>query len=316
MTIEADRVAQTPDLSYKFSEQIDVSTGLPVGLVPLEIVRRKSYLNNIRPNAIYHDIGGGTGASARYILSMIPADVKEGMRVIISEPYNYIPHTVRQEIVKEVDELVIIKSAAVSSAGLIEADVSSLINMVHLIPKGDRVEMWKRLFDASPIGSVGIVSTTFITDWIPEELHANRVAYFFQAWMMQIARRAKEVLSDEVFAEFRARKKTEKLSLLDSNGLIQEIIGAGFEIEHKSNETMPCNVESYDLIRYDKEWIDFITPVIEPAQACEIQGYALQKTMKEKDLTLEDRMPRNTLVLVFRKPGIPKNYVYGSTLVV
>ena len=68
--VEAKKPAETPDLSYKFSEQIDFKTGIPVGLMPLEVIREKDLLR-IPQGSVYHDIGGGTGSSARYVLSLL-----------------------------------------------------------------------------------------------------------------------------------------------------------------------------------------------------------------------------------------------------
>lgn len=297
MTIEQEPAAQT-DLSYRFSEQIDQKTGIPVGLVPLEVVRRKGLLENIPFSSTYHDIGGGTGASARHILSMIGADTKSGMSVVISEPFNCVGSEAREDISNQVESLTIYRNEAVSAAGIVDADVASLINMVHLIPKEDRKVMWKRLFESSRLA---IIITTFIQNWIPDE-YREQVGGFMETWMMRIARDAKGFLSDEDFAEFRRRKKENKLPLLDSDELVGELTSAGFEVEHQSIETMPCTVESYDLIRYDEEWLSFITPGIKPELASIIQGGALRKVVEAKGLDAKTPMPRNTLVVVARKP--------------
>lgn len=292
--------ADYPDLSYKFSEQMDPKTGFAVGLVPLEIVRKKGYLAQLPFGSTYHDIGGGLGTSARHVLSMVPDDVRRSLRVVVSEPYNDIPTHARRAIAEQVGGLVVLRNDAVASAGVVKADLTSLINMVHLLEEGERTVLWKKLFDSSPDGSLQIVITTFIENWIPED-RKDQVSGFMEMWMMRIARDARDKLSDEEFAEFRRRKKAEKLPLLNVEELVAEMTSAGFEILHQSIETMPCTVESYDLIRYDQEWLGFITPGIKPKIACQIQGDALQRVIDSKGLDFETEMPRNTLVLVARK---------------
>src|SRR3989344_2334703 len=75
------------DISYKyFAEQIDTETGIPVGMVPLEVVFDRGLVNFLQ-NAKWHDVGAGVFASTRHIASKIPPDVRETMTLVVSDPF-------------------------------------------------------------------------------------------------------------------------------------------------------------------------------------------------------------------------------------
>src|SRR3989344_6713674 len=86
--VEAPKPAGTPqEISYRyFAEQIDEATGIPVGLVPVEIAFQRNCLE-LRPYSKWHDVGAGVFASTRRIASKIPPDVKETMTLVASDPF-------------------------------------------------------------------------------------------------------------------------------------------------------------------------------------------------------------------------------------
>ena len=298
--VEAKKPAETPDLSYKFSEQIDFKTGIPVGLVPLEVIRQKDLLR-ILQGSVYHDIGGGTGSSARYVLSLLPESVRPTIVAVVSEPYNDLSLENKIAIRNQTRDLIVLKIDASSAAGTVGAELTSTVNVVHLLEKDERLQLWERLFDTSSDASQHIISTTFVKNWIPRE-EKRKIESFMLSWSLQISRELRKKLTKEEYAQFQAGHKLEKLPLLDEAELVGEITEAGFEIQHQSIETMPCTLESYDFIRYDPEWLKFTTRGIDPKLASEVQGVALRKVMDEKGWTMSEPMPRNTLVIVARKP--------------
>lgn len=298
--VEAQKPAGIPDLSYKFSEQIDISTGIPVGLVPLEVIRKKDLLRIPPQGSVYHDIGGGTGSSARYVLSLLPEDIRSTILTVVSEPYNDLSFENKTAIRNQARDLIVLKIDARSAAGMVGAELTSTVNVAHLLEKNERVDFWTKLFDTSSGGSQHIIITTFVKNWIPVD-QEEKTRAFMRSWSLQILRQLKKRLSEDEFNQFKAKHTSGKLPLLDEAELIGEITDAGFEIQHQSVENMPCTLESYDFIRYDPNWLKFTTPGIDPSLASDVQGVALRKVMDEKSWTMLEPMPRNTLVIVARK---------------
>ena len=99
----------------------------------------------------------------------------------------------------------------------------------------------------------------------------------------------------------------------DSDRYIEEVEEAGFEIELAEIVQMPCTVESYRLISKDREWLANTMPGIPLEIASKVSIKAIDQLVESGKYRPEDFMPRNTLVLVGRKPSSPSNNSNSDT---
>lgn len=281
------------EISYKyFAEQIDRETGVPVGMVPLEVVFDHGLIN-LPENAKWHDVGSGVFASTKYILSKIPEQIRRSLTVVTSDPV--IPDaTTREGFARNYLSFVLndrYHPLDANAAVLREqqCDIITMINMIHNVEEAKRPELFEETYSSLIEGGKLLLSTSFMDKW-----WANRETMYLQAFWKR-AREAEVAERGLAIGEV-------NFELWPAERYIQELETAGFEIDYKSVEIMPCTVESYELISHDAEWLGNTMPGVDLKTASDISICALRKVASEKQWDKDYPLPRNTLVVVAGKP--------------
>ena len=302
--VEAPKPARTPEeISYRyFAEQIDEATGIPVGMVPLEVVFDRGLVNFLR-NAKWHDVGAGVFASTRHIASKIPPDIRETMTLVSSDPFfdaesllEFVSHIAPQFR----DHVLMGDSANSAVAREKDCDQITMINMVHLVPEEERVDLLNAANSSLKAHGKLTIVTSFIQNW-----NVDRRTLAFQiAWL-----RAK----GDLLKLYEYELPNTAFPMWDSDRYIEEVEEAGFEIELAEIVQMPCTVESYRLISKDREWLANTMPGIPLEIASKVSIKAIDQLVESCKYKPEDFMPRNTLVLVASKPSDHSNNSNSNT---
>jgi len=287
------------EISYRhFAEQIDAKSGIPVGLVPLEVI----FENGIRlfkEGAKIHDIGGGTGASFEYILSKAPLYEKTTLRGVVSEPFNEIPSKLAAKLSHEISSFRVIRADAMEAATNVKGcDLVTMINMIHLIPKKERAKLLENVYESMNEGGYLVVATTFIDEWVPN----TEVDKFSQALAIRSIRIAQQKLDEDDFNNLRKNIRNSKLHFDSYRKYTRTFKEAGFEVVKSDLAEMPCTLESYALISKDEEWLKHLLPGVELSKAAQISQLAVAKVKEDKKLDNSSPLPRNTWVALFKKP--------------
>jgi len=303
--VEAQNCPAEPDqkTSYSFSEQIDPETGVPVGLAPIELVYREHpEFFSLAPGSKYYDVGVGRAGSTNFFLDKLPPGVCKTLALVTSEPH---PEEGFTRICEELDGRVASYKFFKESANKVvvsEKDCAliTLINMIHLVPEAERIELIRDAYDSLEPG-IGrlIISTTFIDEWIPNK----DVLLFNNGLTRAVFSGAKRSGVDT--RSLVERLKSEGLVMWSVKEYLERIGEAGFEIEFPASSselmTMPCTAESYHLIAEDRSWLDHTFPGIDYVLAKDITRKALASMLQGRDLDYSYPLPRNTLVVVARK---------------
>ena len=296
--------AGTPrEISYKFfAAQIDRDTGIPVGLFPLEIAFQRNCLQ-FRHDTKWHDVGAGVFASTKHIASKIPPDVRRTMTLVASDPL-FDPESAHEfalQMAQQFGDYVIMRDFANSAvAREIDCALITMINMIHLVPEEKRVDLLRAANSSLEASGKLTIETSFIHNW-----NVDRRTLVFQiAWI-----RAK----GDLLKLYGYEPPKSAFPMWDSDRYIKEVKEAGFEIQLAEIVQMPCTVESYRLISQDREWLENTMPGIPPEIASEVSVKAIDQLIGSGRYQLEDLMPRNTLVLVGRKPSSPSNNSNSDT---
>ena len=302
--VEAPKPAGTPqEISYRhFAEQIDEATGIPVGLVPVEIAFQRNCLE-FRPYSKWHDVGAGVFASTRHIASKIPPDVKETMTLVASDPFfdaesllEFVSHIAPQFRNHALME----DSANSAVAREDDCDQITMINMIHLVPEEERIDLLNAANSSLKVDGRLTIVTSFIHNWYPDK----RMLAFQIAWL-----RAK----GDLLKLYCYESPNTAFPMWHSDRYIEEVGEAGFEIELAEIVPMPCTVETYRLISKDREWLENTMSGIPLEIASEVSIKAIDQLVESGKYKPEDPMPRNTLVLVGSKSPNPRSNSNSST---
>ena len=293
----------TQEISYKyFAEQIDGETGIPVGMVPLEVVFDRG-LVSFPQNAKWHDVGAGVFASTKHIASKIPPDVRETMTLVASDPFFDVEslHEFVSQITPQFRDHIVMGDFA-NSAVVRERDCDqiTMINMAHLVSEEERIPLLSAANSSLKADGKLTIVTSFIQNW-----NVDRRTLAFQiAWL-----RAK----GDLLKLYEYELPNTAFPMWDSDRYIEEVEEAGFEIELAEIVQMPCTVESYRLISKDKEWLENTMPGIPLEIASEVSVKAIGQLIELGRYKPEDSMPRNTLVLVGSKFSNPTSNSNSGT---
>lgn len=292
------------ETSYSFSEQIDPKTGTPVGLVPLELVYRKHpEFFSFAPGFKYHDVGIGRAGSTNFFLDKLPPEVCKSLTLVTSEPYpeERFART-REELGGRVASYFFLEELAnVAVRNERDCDLITLINMIHLVPETERIELIRDTYDSLKPGGRLIISTTFIEEWSPGEEVTTLMNRLTKSVLTEAKRNGVNI------RELLNRLKHESLVMWSTEEYLRRIKEAGFEIEFPASSselvTMPCTAQSYFFISEDYDWLRHTLPGVEHGLAIDITRGALGLVLQEKGLDYSHPLSRNTLVVVAQKPA-------------
>lgn len=271
-------------------------------MVPVEIAFQRNCLQ-FKPHSKWHDVGAGVFASTKHIASKIPPDVRETMTLVASDPFfdaesllEFVSHIAPQFR----DHIVMGDSANSAVSRERDCDQITMINMVHLVPEEERVDLLNAANSSLKADGKLTIVTSFIHNW-----NVDRKTFAFQvAWL-----RAK----GDLLKLYGYESPNTAFPMWDSDRYIEEVEEAGFEIELAELVQMPCNVESYRLISKDREWLENTMPGIPLEIASEVSVKAIDQLIELGKYKPEDPMPRNTLVLVGGKSSNPRSNSNSGT---
>lgn len=295
--VEAVQPAPEPKSTYApFSEQTDKKTGLPVGLVPLEVLFQQ---NKLKLDQVFrwHDVGVGLWASTRYFLDRFPYKNLQALEVVTSEPFPETVDTRPRNIAANIARYTFIEARANEAVGAVRnCDLITFINMIHLVGADERRKLFRETIDSLVEEKHAVLSTSFIDNWSPNA----RVQDLINNWQWASVREAARQGADiKAMKQEMVKLAEERWS---SEQYIEEVKQAGFYIEHASIEEMPCTLDSYRRIIEEGSWRSGMLPTVDDKVAYEISKSTLLALVERRGLNFDHPMPRNTLVLVVRKP--------------
>lgn len=288
-----------PNSSYEwFARALAPDSETPIGLVPLVAVFERG-LVTFRTGDVVHDVGAGTGRSSEFVIKKIPKEILPTVDFIISEPSADSRKMLEERLIPiGMKPPTIIKADGVSAVEATgNCDKIFLINAIHLFSEEDRSAVVRAAYGSLNPGGQFIVATTFIKGDIGREETKNLMI----PWMRAI----REKLSDEEKTIVEAAKQThQRMVKWEPQRYIQEFTDAGFEVQSaESDVVMPLTREGYEGIAHYKLWNDDMVPGLPIDRQIEVVTTAFRKVWTEQLGRGEtDISPRNTLVLVGRKP--------------
>lgn len=281
-----------------FSEQIDQKTDLPVGLVPLEVLFQQ---NKLKLDRVFrwHDVGVGLWASTRYFLDRFPYKNLQALEVVTSEPFPETVDTRPRNIAENIARYTFIEAKANEAVSSVRnCDLITFINMIHLVEADERRKLFGVAIDSLVEEKHAVFSTSFIDNWSPNA----QVQEIINNWQMASVREAARQGADiKAMKQEMANLAEERWS---SQQYIEEVEQAGFDIEHASIEEMPCTLDSYRRIIEERSWRRGMLPTVDDKVAYEISKSTLLALVERRGLNFDHPMPRNTFVLVARKPKL------------
>lgn len=266
---------------------------ITIGLAPLEVIFENGIVK-FKPADRVHDVGAGTGRSTEYIHQKIGPDIFGDVTLVASEP----DEAQRAELLERVPGVYLFDLDGVTAIERIpNCDKIFLLNAIHLFNEEDRSSAIKAAYRSLIPGGQFIISSTFITGDVGREEQ--------RAFMIPWMRAIKEAQTEEekaIVAE--AGKDHARMVKWTPQRYLEEFEAVGFKIEfYQPDVLMPLTEEGYEGIGHYKPWNDDIVPGLDTDRQIEIVIGAIRKVWFDQLGRCEtDISPRNTLVLVGRKP--------------
>lgn len=297
-----------PPFSYEyFVRTCDPKTGEYVAFVPLEPVFSSGIIT-FNKGDLLHDVGAGAGRSSEYLLSQIPPHIRATISLVVSEPSeDFLKLT--QSIEKfdnAVGHFCAIEFDANRALGMLrDLDAITFLNGIHLVDERERDDVTRKAYEVLKPGGKFLVSTTFIEEWA-DKVEKKR---FIDPWMLRVFKKELPALGVDPRPILRNLHKV-KLSMWKAERYRESFRQAGFEIlmgdsnDQPEFQIMPCTLASYEGICRYPVWINNILPGVDLERGSAALTSALKRTWEELGRDENSISPRNTLVVVARKPKI------------
>lgn len=286
--------AQLTNSSYEWFAKAKVpGRDITIGLVPLEVIFDSGVVK-FKPTDRVHDVGAGTGRSTEYIQQKIGPDIYGDVTLVASEP----DEAQRAELLQRVSGVHLFALDGVTAIESIpNCDKIFLINAIHLFGEKERSVVIKAAFNALNPGGQFIISSTFIVgDVSREEQRALMIP-----WMRMIKDMMTEQERDKVAEGAKIHARMVKWT---PQKYLDEFNAVGFDVQFSQPDVlMPLTEEGCEGIAHYKPWNDDIVPGLDTDRQIEIVTSAVRKIWYEVlKRSKDDISPRNTLVVVARKP--------------
>jgi len=284
-----------PRLSYEyFAKQVDQKTNEAVGFVPLEDVFASGRVC-FSEGDVVHDVGAGPGYSTEYLQSYVPDCKKKSVIWIASEPTSSNCEQIKTRFGEE--NVCALNLDAIEAVKVVRYSTKIFfLNGIHMLEPAERIEFFRQSFESlGPRGQL-VITSAFTSEAVDEQVQRD----VLNPWMIAVFREAKSRGVD--LGDLKEGLEIVKKQVWSIDRYRQEILDAGFQPDFFETLDMPCNWETYRRISHYEGWNQRTLPDLKDRQAAVINFTALKKTMRRLGKSWNDPAPRNTLVMVARKP--------------